>query len=176
MKRVHRFKGFSLIELLVVVAIISVLALAGLTAYTQYINGVKDKAVLSDGQEIHRAIETDTVAAQIGSRTGGLAENLSAEDTCQTLVDKSVEKLAQQFKKNPFNGLFLIQTTVPTPTPGTPAELTRGTVYISCADPNAKISDGNFYLQTCACTESNCPLTEVPVTAQRLDKNICYRL
>jgi prepilin-type N-terminal cleavage/methylation domain-containing protein len=169
-------RGFSLIELLVVVAIIAILASAGFAAYTHYINLAKDQAVLSDGQEIHRAIETDTIAAQIGVSTGGLAANLTAEDTCQTLVDKSVEKLAQQLKTNPFNGLFLIQTTVPTPAPGAFAELERGTVYISCAFPDAKLKDDNFYLQTCACTESSCPLTEVPVTAQQLDKSICYRL
>ena len=168
--------GFSLTELLVVVAIMGTLAAAGLFLYTQYINGVKDQAVLSDAQEIHRALETDAIAAQAGIPSGGLAVNLTADDTCQVFVDKAVEKLAQQIKKNPFSGLFLIQTHVAPPAPGALAELPRGAVYLSCSVPDAKVKDDNFYIQTCACTEGNCPLTEVPSTDHRLDKSICYRL
>lgn len=174
--KARKQSGFSLTELLVVVTIVSILAAISIISYTYYINGVKDKAVLSDGRAIHRAIETDITAAYVGIRAGGLAENLTSNDTCQSLLDKIIEKLAQQNKKNPFTGFFLIQTNVATPSSGASAELSRGVVYLSCAIPNAKIHDANFYLQTCICTEGSCPLTEIPPSELTLDKDICYRL
>lgn len=162
--------GFSLIELLVVVAILGVLAVVGLSIYTSNINAAKDQRVVLEGQEIHKAIETDLTAAKMGVSTGGLAANITASDTCALLLDRVVDNLIQQNKKNPFNNSFLVQTASPT------TEIPRGSVYLSCAIPSAKISEPDFYLQTCICTESNCPLTPPPAPPQKLDKNICYQL
>lgn len=169
-------KGFSLVELLVVVAITGVLALAGFAAYTHYINQAKDEAVLADGQEIHRAIERDHFVVRSGIGSGGFISGLSVENTCLELLDKLGESLSVTANTNPFNGFALVQNAVPAPALGSSAELERGAIYISCLHPNARISDTNFYLQTCICTESTCPLTELPSSDQLLNRDICYRL
>ena len=162
--------GFSLIELLVVVAIIGVLSVAGLSFYISYINTAKDQRVFVEGSEIQKAIETDILAARMGVTSGGLANNLKVDDTCQALLEKVVESLLEQGKKNPFNDAFLVQTSSPN------AELQRGSIFLSCAIPSAKISEEDFYLQTCICTESNCLVEPAPPVKTKLDKTICYQL
>lgn len=168
-----RQSGFSLIELLVAVAIIGVLAVAGFFAYKNYIDAARDQRVFSDGSEIHRAIETDVLAAKIGSTTGGLSTGITSESKCSELLELAIRNInVEQQKINPFNASPLVVNS-----PLAQPLIKRGSVYLSCSDSDAKISSSEFYLQTCICTESDCPLeTNLPVPPAKLDKSLCYHL
>jgi prepilin-type N-terminal cleavage/methylation domain-containing protein len=163
-------QGFTLVEMLVALAVVAIIAVAGISAYIFYINTVKDQRVLSDGQEMHRAIETDTVAAKAGLPTGGLTENLNSDSTCEQLITQVKVKLESQNKTNPFTNTFLVQDEVPLDSEILP----RGSIYLSCAVPSAKINSPEFYLQTCICTESDCTLQLVSSTPTQLNKDSCY--
>lgn len=156
----HRTRGYSLVELLVVVAVIATLAIAGLVAYGQYIDSTKDQSVLTDGQQIQKIIEMDVLRAT----------QHSPNDTCTDLLDDVVGKLIAQNKTNPFTGTFLVQSTANN------RILPRGGIYLACAFPNVKVGDPSFYIQTCVCTGSDCPLAPLPGVSQLLSTQVCYEL
>jgi prepilin-type N-terminal cleavage/methylation domain-containing protein len=172
MKSSGKEKGFSLVELLVVVAILAALVTVAVVQYMKFIDLAKDKSVESDGHEIHKAIQTDKLAIQVGHKSGALTEGLTASSTCQELLDQTVATLVKQNKKNPFDQSFLVVRAIPDG-----ANLRRGNIYLSCAKPEATITSTEFYLQTCICTESDCELTPIiPGDTSPLNEDICYRL
>jgi prepilin-type N-terminal cleavage/methylation domain-containing protein len=163
-------QGYTLVEMLVALAVVAIIVVAGISAYIYYINTVKDQRVLSDGIEMHRAIEIDTVAAKAGLATGGLTENLNGDSTCEQLIAQVKSNLESQNKRNPFTNTVLVQDEIPLDS----TILPRGSIYLSCAVPSAKINSPDFYLQTCICTESDCNLELLPSTPTLLSKERCY--
>ena len=163
--------GFSIIELLVAIAIVSILLSSAIYSYLLYVNNAKDQMVYSDGIEIHKFLDTDKLAITLGG-SGALSQGLTSDSTCRDLIDQAVVNLVIQNKLNPFDQSFMVVTDI-----ADSANLRRGSVYIACSQPDAKINSPTFHLQTCICTESDCELTPInPGDSSPLSPDICYRL
>lgn len=136
------------------------MALAGLAAYSAYVDSTKDQAVLSDGHQVQKMIDLSLLHAM----------QHSPDDTCADVLDAVVVNLISQNKTNPFTGAFLVQSATAS------GALKRGSIYLACLVPSAKVGDTGFYLQNCVCTGEDCPLQPLPGLAQTLSTQVCYAL
>lgn len=159
--------GFSLIELLVVVAIIGVLAGVGGFAYLAYVDGVKSDRLISETQQLARAVDQDITAIASGMQGDTMGFSASRSTTCFDYVNSLVGQLNSE-RQNIFNaeasyavnGHCLVnraesESSIP--------RVAMGQVSVSCADPDqalnqrvAESAGDAFNVSICACQNDGC--------------------
>ena len=140
--------GFTLIELLVVIVIIGVLAGIGAIGYSQYIEKTNSAAVSSNLANVASALGADIVS-----------NNLTCEDIAIAKVMNMIDTM-----KNPFSpadtksvaayGNYMTQGTEPYIAQTTPIK--KGSILVSCGDPDKTPNDPEFAIYECSCDTDTC--------------------
>ena len=155
--------GFTLIELLVVIVIIGVLAGIGAIGYSQYIEKTNNAAVSSNLANVASALGADIV---------------SNNSTCEDIAIAKVMTMIYTMK-NPFSpgdkksvaayGNYMTQGTEPYIAQTTPIK--KGSIVVSCGDPDKTPNDPDFAIYECSCDTDTCSFDDVckiPTPSQNL--------
>ena len=153
--------GFSLIELLVVGAILGILASIGLVGYNNYISQAKIETAISNANTVSRSFDQDYIA--IANDLGGpsqIANNgtnvVAKTDQCIEYIKKAVANINElkslqnaydktlDFAVNLHNDLSQTLSSYDIIKPGQ--------LGMQCANPEATIGEGGFYVHRCVCT------------------------
>ena len=139
--------GFTLIELLVVIVIIGVLAGIGAIGYSQYIEKTNSAAVSSNLANVASALGADIV---------------SNNSTCEDIAIANMNMINTM--KNPFSpgdqksvaayGNYMTQGTDQIISQTTPIK--KGSIVVSCGDPDKTPNDPEFAIYECSCDTDTC--------------------
>jgi prepilin-type N-terminal cleavage/methylation domain-containing protein len=158
-----KFKsGFTLIELLVVIVIIGVLAGIGAIGYSQYIENTNNAAVSSNLANVASALGADIVS-----------NNLTCEDIAIAQVMNMINTM-----KNPFSpgdqtsvaayGNYMTQNAPTGIAQTTPIK--KGSIVVSCSDPDNTPNDPDFAIYECSCDTDTCHFGDdcpIPTPSQK---------
>lgn len=151
--------GFTLIELLVVIAIIGILAAIGAVGYSKYKESANTAAISANLNNVASALNADVTSLSIGNKVTTDISSDRETDTCEDIA-KSVVRNMNKSMKNPYGGAaagygncmtgggngLVTQNMTPI----------KGSIIVSCSDPEAKPTGEEFLIYECSCNSDSC--------------------